>query len=162
MLRHSEARAVFCEDADQLAKIERIRDRCPALEHVIAFAGAGAGSISLENLIERGTDVSEQEVDDRVAAVSPDSMASLVYTSGTTGPPKACILSHHNFMEAIHALEERLDLTRTDAPIEFFMFLPLAHVFARIVQMFTLDLGGTLTYWQRDPCLLYTSPSPRD
>jgi long-chain acyl-CoA synthetase len=151
VLRHSEARAVFCENADQLEKIERIRDRCPALEHVIAFEGAGAGSISLESLIERGTAVSEQQVDDRVAAVSPDSMASLVYTSGTTGPPKACILSHRNFMEATHALEERLDLTRTDAPIEFFMFLPLAHVFARIVQVFTLDLGGTLIYWQRDP-----------
>ena len=81
-------------------------------------------------------------------------MASLVYTSGTTGPPKACILTHRNFMEATHALEERLDLTRTDAPIEFFMFLPLAHVFARIVQVFTLDLGGTLIYWQRDPMRL--------
>ncbi len=154
VLRHSEARAVFCENAEQLAKIERIRDKCPALEHVIAFEGARAGSISLESLIERGTEVSELSVDERVAAVSPEDMASLVYTSGTTGPPKACILTHRNFMEATHALEERLDLTRTDAPIEFFMFLPLAHVFARIVQVFTLDLGGTLTYWQRDPTRL--------
>ncbi len=154
VLSHSDARVVFCEDATQVAKIQQIRDRCPALEHVIAFTGAGPGSISLDDLIKRGAEVPEQEVDARVAAVSPDSMASLVYTSGTTGPPKACILTHRNFTEATHALEERLELTRTEMPIEFFMFLPLAHVFARIVQVFTLDLGGTLIYWQRDPLRL--------
>ena len=154
VLRHSEARAVFCEDASQLAKIEQIRDHCPDLEHVIAFADAGNGSISTEQLVELGAEVPDHDVDDRVAAVAPDSMASLVYTSGTTGPPKACILTHRNFMEAIHALEERLDLTRTEAPIDYFMFLPLAHVFARITQVFTLDLGGTIIYWQRDPARL--------
>jgi long-chain acyl-CoA synthetase len=154
VLRHSEARAVFCEDASQLAKIEQIRDHCPDLEHVIAFADAGQGSISMEQLVELGAEVPDHDVDDRAAAVAPDSMASLVYTSGTTGPPKACILTHRNFMEAIHALEERLDLTRTNAPIDYFMFLPLAHVFARITQVFTLDLGGTIIYWQRDPARL--------
>ncbi len=154
VLRHSEARAVFCEDEAQLAKIEQIRDDCPALEYVITMAGTPSDAISLDELIDRGAAVPDQEVDARVAAVSPDSLASLVYTSGTTGPPKACILSHRNFTEATHALEERLDLTRTDAPIEFFMFLPLAHVFARIVEVFTLDLGGTLIYWQRDPLTL--------
>jgi long-chain acyl-CoA synthetase len=151
VLRHSEARAVFCEDASQLAKIEQIRGRCPALEHVIAFFDAGEGSISLEELIEVGSSLPDERVEARAASVEPDAMASLVYTSGTTGPPKACVLTHRNFMEATHALEERLDLTRTDAPIDFFMFLPLAHVFGRIVQVFTLDLGGTLIYWQRDP-----------
>jgi long-chain acyl-CoA synthetase len=151
VLRHSEARAVFCEDASQLAKIDQIRDRCPALEHVIGFADAGDGSLTLEELIEIGSTVSDEQVEARVASVDPEAMATLVYTSGTTGPPKACILTHRNFMEATHALEERLDLTRTDAPIDFFMFLPLAHVFARIVQVFTIDLGGTLIYWQRDP-----------
>jgi long-chain acyl-CoA synthetase len=154
VLRHSEARAVICEDAAQLAKIEQVRDRCPALEHVIALEGAREGSISLEDLIKRGAEVPDEQVDARVAAVDPESMASLVYTSGTTGPPKGCILSHRNFMAATHTLEERLDLSSSDAPIEFFMFLPLAHVFSRIVQMFTLDLGGTLIYWQRDPKLL--------
>ena len=154
VLRHSEARAVFCEDAAQLAKIEQVRDRCPALEHVIACDGESAGSVSLDSLIARGAEVAEEEVDARVAAISPESMATLVYTSGTTGPPKACILTHGNFMAAVHTFEERLDLARADAPIDYFMFLPLAHVFGRIGQMFTLDLGGTLIYWQRDPTRL--------
>ncbi len=154
VLSHSEATAVFCEDADQVAKIEQIRDHCPALEHVIVLTGVAPGAMTLDELIQAGTDVPDHDVDERVAAVSPDSMASLVYTSGTTGPPKACILTHRNFTEATHALEERLDLTRTRSPLEFFMFLPLAHVFARIVEVFTLDLGGTLIYWQRDPVRL--------
>jgi long-chain acyl-CoA synthetase len=154
VLRHSGAQAVFCENAAQLDKIEQIRYSCPALRHVIAFHDARGGSISLDELIEWGTGIPEDEVDARVAAAAPDGIASLVYTSGTTGPPKACILTHRNFMDATHALEEMLDLTGTRAPIEFFLFLPLAHVFARIVQMFTVDLGGVLTYWQRDPARL--------
>jgi long-chain acyl-CoA synthetase len=151
VLRHSEARAVFCEDSVQVAKVEQVRDRCPALEHVIAFRDAAPHTISMEELIELGAQVSEPQVEERVAAVTPDSIASLVYTSGTTGPPKACMLSHRNWIEQARGLEQRLGLARTTAPIEFFLFLPLAHVMARIVQIFTLDIGGTLVYWQRDP-----------
>jgi long-chain acyl-CoA synthetase len=154
VLSHSEARAVFCEDAAQVAKIQQIRDRCPALRHVIVLTGTAPGAMTLDDLIRGGAAVPAHQVDERVAAVDADSMASLVYTSGTTGPPKACILTHRNFTEATHALEERLDLTTTDRPLDFFMFLPLAHVFARMVQVFTLDLGGTLIYWQREPLRL--------
>jgi long-chain acyl-CoA synthetase len=154
VLRHSEARVVFCEDDSQLAKIEQVRSRCPALRHIIAFRGAGAASLSLEQLIELGRDIPDERVDARVAAVSPDSLASLVYTSGTTGPPKACMLTHRNWVEQAHMIEEGLDLARHNAPIEFFLFLPLAHVFGRITQMCTLDLGGTLIYWTRDPTRL--------
>ncbi|HET8980932.1 MAG TPA: long-chain fatty acid--CoA ligase [Solirubrobacteraceae bacterium] len=154
VLSHSEARAVFCEDAAQVAKITQIRDRCPALQDVICLTGPAPGAMSLDDLVRRGDDVPDHWIDERVATVSPDSMASLVYTSGTTGPPKACILTHRNFTEAAHGLEERLDLTRTQAPIEFFLFLPLAHVFARIVEVFALDLGGMIIYWQRDSARL--------
>jgi len=154
VLRHSEARAVFCEDESQIAKIEQVRSRCPALQHVIAFRGAGAGSLSIEQLVELGREISDEQVEARVGAVGADSLASLVYTSGTTGPPKACMLTHRNWMEQAHMIEESLDLARHDAPIEFFLFLPLAHVFGRITQMCTLDLGGTLIYWTRDPTRL--------
>ena len=151
VLNHSEARAVFCEDASQVAKIDAIRERCPMLRHVIAFRDAVPGTINLEELIELGRDVPDEELEHRVAGVNPYSTASLVYTSGTTGPPKACMLTHRNFIEQSGALEERLELGSRDAPPEGFMFLPLAHVFARIVQVYTFDTGGTLTFWQRDP-----------
>ena len=154
VLDHSEARAVFCEDASQIAKIEGVRDRCPSLQHVIALQGRGSRSLSIEQLIELGRDIPDHQVDARVAGVRPDSVASLVYTSGTTGPPKACMLTHRNWMEQANMLEESLDLARHNAPMEFFLFLPLAHVFGRITQMCALDLGGTLIYWTRDPARL--------
>ena len=151
VLEHSEARAVFCENAEQVAKIEQIQADCPRLSEVIVLEGPGSESVlTLDQLIARGREIPEDAVDERVASVSPEDLATLVYTSGTTGPPKACMLTHSNFMVAIHTLEERLDLARADAPVRFFMFLPLAHVFARIVEVFTLDIGGTLVYWQRD------------
>jgi len=151
VLEHSEARAVFCENAEQVAKVEQIQAGCPRLGEVIVLEGPGSESVlTLDQLIARGKEIPEDAVDERVASVSPDDLATLVYTSGTTGPPKACMLTHRNFMVATHTLEERLDLARADAPARFFMFLPLAHVFARIVEVFTLDVGGTLVYWQRD------------
>jgi long-chain acyl-CoA synthetase len=151
VLEHSEARAVFCENAEQVAKIEQIQAGCPRLSHVIVLEGLGSESVlTLDQLIARGREIPDDAVEERVASVSPDDLATLVYTSGTTGPPKACMLTHRNFMVATHTLEERLDLARAEAPVRFFMFLPLAHVFARIVEVFTLDLGGTLVYWQRD------------
>ncbi len=150
VLRHSEAQAVFCEDASQLAKINLIKARCPNLKHLIAFHDAQPGTLSTEELTNLGHHIPDEELTNRTAKVGPHDMASLVYTSGTTGPPKACMLTHRNFITQSRALEERLQLQRRGAPIDFFQFLPLAHVFARIVQMFAFDVGGTLTYWQRD------------
>ncbi|HSD80438.1 MAG TPA: long-chain fatty acid--CoA ligase, partial [Solirubrobacteraceae bacterium] len=154
VLAHSEARVVLCEDEAQVQKILAVRERCPQLEHVIAFDGAGAGWTSLDDLVAAGRELADDAVDQRAGVVQAGDLATLVYTSGTTGPPKACMLTHDNFMAATHALEERLDLVRAAEPIELFLFLPLAHVFARITQVFTLDLGGTLIYWQRDPLKL--------
>jgi long-chain acyl-CoA synthetase len=154
VLAHSEARAVFCEDAEQAAKVMQVRERCPALEHVVMLTGEAPGAMTIDELVERGRDIPDGAVAERVAAVEPDDLATLVYTSGTTGPPKGCMLTHSNVIAAIRTFEERLDLARADAPVELFLFLPLAHVFARITQMFTLDLGGTLIFWQRDPARL--------
>jgi long-chain acyl-CoA synthetase len=149
VLRHSDSRIVFCEDAEQLAKVTEVWERCPALEHAVVMTGeAPAGSMTLTELRAAGAVVEAAEVDRRVAAVDPADLATLVYTSGTTGPPKACMLSHANWMTTAHLYEQVLDFE--DPPVIVFMFLPLAHVLARIIQVVTLDLGGTLAYWQRD------------
>jgi len=151
VLEHSEARAVFCEDQSQLEKIEQIRDQLPRLEHVIAFNGSIEGSLSLDDLRERGGAVSDRELEERVTAVDEDELATLVYTSGTTGPPKGCMLTHRNATSTMRMYEERLELVNESI---VFMFLPLAHSLARITQMVVLDVGATLVFWQRDPLKL--------
>jgi long-chain acyl-CoA synthetase len=152
VLSHSGSRLVFCEDPEQLAKIAVVRDRCPELEHVVLLTGEAAGAMSLEELCAAGADLDEDVVERRVAEVDPGDLATLVYTSGTTGPPKACMLSHSAWIETAAMYEQVLDLERP--PIVTFMFLPLAHSLARIIQMVTIDVGGTLAFWQRDPARL--------
>src|SRR5271165_604158 len=149
VLAHSASRLVFCEDSEQLAKVMQVKDRCPELEHAVLLSGEDRGAMTLAELRARGAEVDAEQVDGRVAAVEPGDLASLVYTSGTTGPPKACMLSHSNWMSTAGMYEQVLDFE--DPPVIVFMFLPLAHSLARIIQMVTIDVGGTLAFWQRDP-----------
>jgi long-chain acyl-CoA synthetase len=149
VLSHSGSRLVFCEDPEQLTKVAQIRARCPELMHAVLLTGEGPGALTLEELCTAGSDVDPTAVDERVAEVGPGDLATLVYTSGTTGPPKACMLSHASWMATAGLYEQVLDLEQP--PVVTFMFLPLAHSLARIVQMLTIDVGGTLAFWQRDP-----------
>ena len=148
VLEHSDARLVFCEDSEQLEKIERIRERLPELRHVVAFTGDGAGAISLDDVRAAGREVPDEWLDERVAGVSPEDPYTFVYTSGTTGPPKGCVLTHANCRANTDQIEEVIDLSGD--PV-FYVFLPLAHVLTREVQMVALDAGATLAYWRRDP-----------
>ena len=110
VLDHSQARLVFCDDASQAAKIAQVRDRCPMLEHVVAFEPAG-DAITLEQLRHRGSEIPAEQVYERVAATRPADLATLVYTSGTTGPPKGCMLSHENFISTVHMYPSNLGST---------------------------------------------------
>jgi len=149
VLSHSEARLVFCEDVAQVAKVNLIRERCPRLEHVVVIDGEAPGAIALAELRRRGEEVDPEEVENRVRAVAPDDVATLVYTSGTTGLPKGCMLTHANFLAATAMYRGQLELD--DLQPVIYMFLPLAHVLARIAQVVVLDIGGTLVYWRGDP-----------
>lgn len=74
-------------------------------------------------------------------------MATIVYTSGTTGPPKGCMLTHANILAATTMYGERLDL---NSSMSIYMYLPLAHALARIAQMVALTAGGTIIFWRGD------------
>src|SRR6266516_2827962 len=91
----SGARAVVCEDADQVAKIDQVRGQLDALENVIAIEPTEK-AIGLEELRERGRRGDRDEVRRRAEAVDPDDAYTFVYTSGTTGPPKGCVITHAN------------------------------------------------------------------
>ena len=150
VLEHAGVRLVICEDAGQLAKIERIRSDLPALEHVITMVPVPP-ALSLDDLRGRAGASPADAVERALAEVTPDDVATIVYTSGTTGPPKGCPLTHRNCLATMSMYERQLELR---AGIVIFMFLPLAHVLARMVQLVALDVGATLAYWSRDPKLL--------
>jgi long-chain acyl-CoA synthetase len=147
VLGHSEAKAVFCENASQVAKIAAVRERLRRLEHVIVLEGEAPGAIALEELRGRAGDVPQDALRERVESVSGDDLATLVYTSGTTGPPKGCEISHGNLIFTARAYAERL---RLDASHSLYQFLPLAHVLARVAQFTVLDVGAQMTFWGGD------------
>jgi long-chain acyl-CoA synthetase len=148
VLADSQAKLVFCEDAPQVAKILQVRDELPELEHVIAIHGQAPGAVPIKELRARAAEVDPGAVEERVSGVAPEDVATLVYTSGTTGPPKGCMLTHANFLSATAMYRSQLELD--DIQPIIYMFLPLAHVLARIAQTVVLDVGGTLAYWSGD------------
>jgi long-chain acyl-CoA synthetase len=147
VLAHSEARAVICEDADQLAKVERVRDECPALRHVVLLAGEDPGAIPIGELRRMGRDAPPDLVERRIADVTPADPATIVYTSGTTGPPKGCVTTHGNLRATAAMYERELEL---GGDLSMYLYLPLAHSLARIAQATALQVGGRLDFWGGD------------
>jgi len=151
VLAHSDSRAVFAEDAEQLEKIRAVRERLPKLEHVILFDPSGAEGddfLTLDQLLERGRATEPSAYERRYRAVTRDDICLYIYTSGTTGPPKGCLLSHGNYRDITDAIISQAVLERDDVA---YLFLPLAHAFAILIQFASIDLGVTLAYWSRDP-----------
>ncbi|MEA2448713.1 MAG: long-chain acyl-CoA synthetase, partial [Thermoleophilaceae bacterium] len=140
VLEDSEAKLVFCEN-DELLKTAK--EAASDLDFIV-FEGDGA--TTLDQLREKGGD-SEDEVDERAEAIDPDDVFTIVYTSGTTGPPKGCVLTHGNFRANAEMLE---DVAEMGDDSVVFMFLPLAHVLSRMTQMVALDVGACIGYWHGD------------
>ena len=152
VLRHSESRAVFAEDEEQLAKLREIRDDLPALDHVIVFdapAEGMEGSMSLADLRERGSARPSSELAARREAVTEDDLCIIIYTSGTTGPPKGCLISHGNYRGVTDMAISR-DLVGPEDEVVY-LFLPLAHAFAKLAQFVAIDVGAAIAYWEKDP-----------
>jgi long-chain acyl-CoA synthetase len=149
VLEHSESRAVFVEDAEQLAKLRSIQDRLPTLEHIVIFDPSGdvGDAIPLAELRDRGAARDVAELAARTAAVSEDDLAITIYTSGTTGPPKGCLLTHGNYRDVTSMTEQAGALVAGDS---VYLFLPLAHAFALLIQFVAIDIGGTIAYWEKD------------
>jgi long-chain acyl-CoA synthetase len=150
VLDHSESKAVFVEDAEQLGKIRAIEGQLPNLEHVVVFDPSGdlGDAIALDDLRARGAARDAADLDARVAAVTKDDLAITIYTSGTTGPPKGCLLTHGNYRDVTTMTESMGVLDEGDS---VYLFLPLAHAFAKLIQFIAIDLGSTIAYWEKDP-----------
>jgi long-chain acyl-CoA synthetase len=143
---HSGARAIVLENADQLAKIDAVRAELPGLEHVVSMEPAG-DTVTVADVRGRAGEVEESVLASRLQAVGADDIATIVYTSGTTGPPKGCVLTHRNVLATAEAYRQLIGL---QPGAVLFMFLPLAHALARVVEMVSLEVGCTLAFWSGD------------
>jgi long-chain acyl-CoA synthetase len=115
---------------------------------VILMEGSADDAISMDELSGRGAGGSEADWEQRWSSVNPDDICTFIYTSGTTGPPKGCVISHGNYRSMLDMVHEANVLGSDELA---YLFLPLAHSFALLIQLGTFDLGATLAYWERDP-----------
>jgi long-chain acyl-CoA synthetase len=151
VISDSGATTIFCEDEAQLAKIAQIRDRAPSLQRVIVMdppAGEVAMPIvTLEQLRARGRGCDRAQLRTRREAVRPEDPFTFIYTSGTTGPPKGCVLSHGNYRAIVDMIVE---VGQIDEDEVAYLYLPLAHAFALLVQLASFELGATIAYFGGD------------
>jgi long-chain acyl-CoA synthetase len=149
VLRHSDTKVVVVEDLEQLEKVREVRERLGSLEHVITIEAIEAEeAITLADLRERGKARSHEDFEARVASVEPSDVATYIYTSGTTGAPKGCVIDHANWRDTLDMVE-REDVLVEDESV--YLFLPIAHSFARVAQLVAVDVGATIAYWEKDP-----------
>ena len=147
VLENSDSKVVIVEDAEQLEKVRQVRDRLPQLEQIVLMTGDAEDALSSEELAAKGSgDASRWE--QLYAAVTPDDICTFIYTSGTTGPPKGCIISHGNYRAMLDMVKETSVIEEGDVT---YLYLPLAHSFALLIQLGSYDLGTTIAYWERDP-----------
>ncbi|HWD77032.1 MAG TPA: long-chain fatty acid--CoA ligase [Solirubrobacteraceae bacterium] len=146
VLGNSGALTVICENAEQAAKIEAVRDELDDLETVVSI-DPGAGDMTLEELRRRGSGRDRSELTDRQAAVSPADAYTIIYTSGTTGPPKGVVLTHRNAMSVCEMVEE---IGIVDKGEITYLYLPLAHAFALTSQIASYDQGTMIVYYGGD------------
>lgn len=173
ILRDCGARAVFCEDPHQLEKVLQIRGELPELEHVVYFGpvavldkpdGQGRTRVtlqevmpepdsavsSLDALMARGDELEEraEALAERAEALASDSVCTIVYTSGTTGDPKGVVLTHDAFVFECEAIADALKMGPDD---EQLLFLPMAHIFAKVLMFAGIRLGYVTAFAEGVP-----------
>jgi long-chain acyl-CoA synthetase len=148
VLENSDAKVVVVEDDEQLEKVRAVRDRLPLLEQVVRMAGESEDAISLDDLAARGAGGDAAQWERLWGAVTPEDVCTFIYTSGTTGPPKGCVITHGNYRAMLDMVKQNSVIEGEDVT---YLYLPLAHSFALLIQLGSFDLGATIAYWERDP-----------
>ena len=147
ILQDSKAKVVFVQNQVQLSKVLQVQDKLPELKQIVVFEGLSSkkqkGVYSLDEFMlvdaAKGPTVYHQNLE----SVERSALASIVYTSGTTGNPKGVCLSHNNFLSENESLIPLLNLPKDT---ESLMFLPLAHILARVAQFLQIEMGYPQAY----------------
>ena len=129
ILNDSDVKLAIADNRERFDRLDSVIDRCPSLKHILMLDSNAMGA--LEGL---GVTVSDEELEARIDSVHADDLATIVYTSGSTGAPKGAELSHRNFISITRAGSLALhEIILEDHP-RLLLFLPLAHCFARFIQ----------------------------
>ncbi|MBI4940541.1 MAG: long-chain fatty acid--CoA ligase [Actinobacteria bacterium] len=139
ILSDSGAVAVFAETAGHTSTVAHVRDTLPALREVWTIDDG-----AVDALVASGGDVADAEVTRRRRSLDGASVATIIYTSGTTGRPKGCELTHANFGDLAANAVARLGNVVSVEGASTLLFLPLAHVFARFIQVLAVAAGARL------------------
>jgi long-chain acyl-CoA synthetase len=139
LLAHSGAVVVVCEDEEQTDKVLEVRARCPELRHTVVVDTKGLSGVdddrslmSFHALEALGAEEDAAGYRAAVDALELDSPAIIVYTSGTTGPPKGAMLSHRNLLTAAESGQQVFEVTPRD---EVLSYLPLCHIAERLLSV---------------------------
>ena len=139
ILGDSNAVGVFLESAKNKKVFDEVADRIPDCTRAWIFDDG-----ALDTLVAAGAGISDEELERRRATLNPESLATIIYTSGTTGRPKGCMLTHGNFMFEVDNIVAGMPQLFTVQGASTLLFLPLAHVFGRIIQLGCIHSGTRL------------------
>ena len=151
ILAHSDSKAIFAQNAEQMEKVQQIMGDCPELNYAIYFDETLSYDdekiLSFNQLIEKGKAYASTEdvydYEEQAMSVQPDDILTVIYTSGTTGNPKGAMLMHSNLASNIQSSNARLGVTSSD---KFLSFLPLSHSFERLGDYVGTSVGANITY----------------
>jgi long-chain acyl-CoA synthetase len=156
-LNDSRTKVLFVEDEEQLDKALSVRENCPDLQKIVVFNMHGLRDFSDPDVLYFGDFLALGQTEDQkdtsvfsglLERAGPDDLAILVYTSGTTGPPKGAMISHRNIIFQCANSAKTLDLREED---ERLALLPMCHVAERVIGYYVSLWSGTISNYVENP-----------
>ncbi|NIA26043.1 MAG: AMP-binding protein [Gammaproteobacteria bacterium] len=150
VIKHSESPVVLVQNLEQLDKILVKRHELPGLRHIVLMGNdaiGGDGAMTWDEFVAGGSQISDETLDARLDGLGPRDGATLLYTSGTTGPPKAVVLPHEALAYIARVLIDIIPVGPDDRVISY---LPLSHIAEQVITLLTPAVSGHVVYYETD------------